>query len=312
MERLSDDTVRGCLFGAAVGDALAYPYGGLSPVFTASLGREAIQRFKPHRAGAHPLGQVTFSVQLTIGVVEALAHNGGAVSGDTVGSYLYPLARDRALVAAPAALFASLEAWARGRPAAPRSDAEPPIHLLPLALIPEESGGDPLRDLEDAARPTGHDAPESLALGAAFFAAVRYTLSVREVVLGDFLDAVRAAAARFAPAASESFNAMLDLLSLSERDGIGPLAERIASASAFPLVAGMMSFVKSPYDAERSLLIAQRSGAGCAAAFVCGALGGAFNGAAAVPRTLVENLVVRDELRASVGALLGCRPSVVG
>jgi ADP-ribosylglycohydrolase len=302
---MTEDKLRGCLYGAAAGDALMFPYEGHSPIYTESLGREAVGAYKRHRSGRYPAGQVTWAVQLALAVGDAVSEGGPGVSAELVGSYLFPLARDRVLVAPPDGLIDALEAWARGRPGRGRDGAEAPIHLLPFVLADPEGDEQTDRALVAAARLTGHDVPEALALGAAFFSSVRYSLAAAEIVLGDLLDRARGGAARYADAIAEDLNAVPDLLCLSERDGIGPLAEEVSSAAAFPVLAGLISFLKSPYDCERSFLIAQRSGAGCVAGFVAGALGGAFNGESRIPEALKEAMVVRDEIERSAGALIG-------
>jgi hypothetical protein len=289
--------------GAAVGDALAFPYAGLSPIFTGSLGRESVQSFRAHRSGNYPVGQGSHFVQLTLAVVEALSEGDLAVTADRIGSYIYPLARDRLLVAPPPGLLASLEGWARGR-TSPRVNAEPPVHLLPLALLEwgsAEALGD---DLIAAARSTGHDSPEGLAMGAAFLAAARFSLLREDIVLGDLIDETRNLAGRFSPRVAEDLGRIPDLLCVSERDGIGPHAGVMSSPAVFQVVAGLISFLKSPHDCGRSYLIAQRSGAGCAAAFVCGALGGAFNGEAKIPPVLRETVSMRAEVQRRASALL--------
>jgi len=312
VEELSEDKIRGCLYGAAVGDALALPYGGLSSVFAGALGKEALEAFKPHRSGAFPVGQSSSLVQLMLAVGQAIGEHGGELTSDVLGGYLFPLARDRALVCAPGDLIAALEAWVRGRSAPPRADAEAPIHLLPLALLEGETEEDLTRKLLAAVKPTGHDRAEALALGATFLSVVRYCLAADEVVLGDLLDAARAAAARFSASVSEEVNRIPDFLCLAERDGMGPLRERIPQNSVFEVIAGMVSFLKSPYSGERSLLIALRSGGGCAAGFVCGALAGAFGGEGKIPRRLRETLALKREIESRVAVFLRRRGSVKG
>ncbi len=296
--------LRGCLYGSAVGDALALPYTGLSAVFTGSMGRETVQGFKPHRSGNYLSGQPSFRVQLMLAVSEALGHEESGLTAEALGSYLYPPARDRVLVEPSDGLLPCLEAWVRGRrcPAVP--GVEPPVHLLPLALV-EQDDDQVVKNLVAAAPCTGHDSPDALGLGAAFLFSTRYTFAAEEIVLGDLLDAARAAAARFSDTVAEDLNSITDLLCLSERDGMGPLAGEVSSRAAYQVIAGLISFLKSPYDCERGYMIAQRSGAGCVAAFICGALSGAFNGEDKVPRQLRQGLVLRQELERCARALIG-------
>ncbi len=297
MLKRTRDKVTGCLLGAAVGDALAFPFEGLSPVFTGSLGREAVQAFRAHRSGCFPEGQVSAYTQLMMTVAEALRECAGEGLAEAVGRFLFPPARDRLLVEPSAGLLASLEGWARGKSAGPRERAEPPLHLLPLACNEYVHDEDLFRDLSDAARCTGHEGAETLGAGAAFLAAVRYSMSVGEIVLGDMLDAARGGALRFSRKVATAVHQIPDVIFLAERDGACPLKEHAPTTAVFQVLSGLMSFLKSPYDCERSLLIALKGGGGCAAAFVCGALAGAFNGEAKLPAALARAVVSGEELR---------------
>ncbi len=305
MLQLTPDKIAGSLLGAAVGDALAFPFEGLSSVFTGALGREVVQAFRAHRSGMYACGQTTAFTQLMLAASEALADPCGEAPGDVVGRFLFPPARDRLLVEPPAGVLAALDAWFRGGSCRARADAEPPIHLLPLALRDHAHEDALYRDLAAAARCTGQDAPDVLAAGAAFLAAVRHSLSAGEIVLGDMLDAARGGALRFSRGAAAGVDAIPDALFVAERDGACPFENGTAVPAVRQVLAGLMSFLKSPYDCSRGLLIALKSGGGRAAGFVCGALAGAFGGEAAIPADLAR--AVRDgaEVRRCAGALAG-------
>ncbi|GEM_PF-520664 len=300
---ISADKVVGSLLGAAVGDALAFPFQGLSPVFTGALGREAVQAFHAHRSGRYPAGRTTAFTQLLLAAAEALADTSGEAPGETVGRFLFPPARDRLLVEPPAGLLAALDAWSRGGSCAPRAEAEPPIHLLPLALCGSPHEEALYRDLAAAARCTGQDAPEVLAAGAVFLAAVRHCLNAGEIVLGAILDTARDGARKFSETVAAGVDAIPDALFRAERDGACPLGNRAPAMR--PVFAGLMSFVKSPYDCGRALLIALKSGGGCAAGFVCGALAGAFGGEAAIPAGLAQAVCDGAAARRCAWALAG-------
>ncbi len=283
----------GSVLGAAVGDALAFPWEGLSSVYTAALGREVVQSYKAHREGTYRPGQGSYLAQLMAAVLEYMSRHGRHADSEALGRYLYPLARDRVLVRPPERLCEALEDWARGRSSRIRGPAEPPLHLLPLAVFsgPQEEGEFAARLLAAAAI-TGQDAPESLGAAAAFFAAVRSCLRAEEIVLGDLLDVCQEGARRFSPAVARDTSCVVDMLGRSERDGMESF-ERYGSTSASGrVIAGIVAFLKSPYDMERALLIALRSGGGCQTAFTCGALSGAFLGQSGIPKRLRGDLVM--------------------
>lgn len=291
LKNLSTETIRGALMGAALGDALGFPYDGYSSVYTGTLTDDLFGQFKAHRSGRYAAGQVTAFTQLTLALLPAMPGKSSMdVSSRAVGGVLFPLAREGRLVKPSLHLLAAMEAWARMRNA-PRADSvSAPVHLLPLAFLSFSDEAELLRAIREAALPTGHDFPESLAVAAVFLFTLRYILSVEDIVLGDLIDEARAAAGHFSDTVSMAVDAIPELLYQCRRKSITPALSDTADQMIDAVLSGLMGFLMSPYDYRHSLLMTLKSGGGCAPAFVCGAFSGALNGESRLPEGLIAAL----------------------
>ncbi len=302
---MDEDKLYGSLFGAVIGDALGFPYSGYSAVYRRWIDTSAVKAYKAHRSGQYPPGRFTALSQMLLGVLEALSGKSGRSAGDSIGRYLFPLARDRLFIGGAEVVTMSLEAWARKSSAHHPFEAGngakrriiPPLHLLPLAFLEYENEDALYNTIISAAKPTGHDFPLSLAVASGFIAAVRYAVSSDEIVLGMLIDAVSQAASRFSAYVAERIKHIPDYLFSIDREGTVSFEAELSEPMLFQVLSGITSFVRDPYDVERSLLIVLRNGGGCAAAFVCGALAGVFSGEQKLPPALRENIAEFQEVQ---------------
>ena len=88
---------RGTVLGAAVGDALGFPFEGSSRSFVMAIGSDAITHYEKHRSGYFPEGQYSDDTQMSLATIESIVEAGGvdgagisAVSGRSSSNWSSP------------------------------------------------------------------------------------------------------------------------------------------------------------------------------------------------------------------------------
>ena len=88
---------RGTVLGAAVGDALGFPFEGASRSFVVAIGSEVITQYEKHRSGYFPEGQYSDDTQLSLATIEGIVEAGG-VDGETLSSHYAVLWRENLII----------------------------------------------------------------------------------------------------------------------------------------------------------------------------------------------------------------------
>ena len=317
-ERLQDRYLA-TLLGAAVGDALAYPFQDYSRTFLLSVAKPLVESYEGHVRGLHPEGQFTDDTQSWVALVESVLERGcfeaDEVTAEEFVSHLIPLWRDMTVIDADPGCTAVLQEIARGNCEWNEAALGPgragcgaltrglPIglwHCKDVAAIPAS--------VETVVGVT-HTDPRVLAATAGIAAGVAHNVVSEEIILGQLLDQVAAAAAEFSGEVAEAVIDMPRVLSQTDNRALEfiwlqcadeeypPRPDGTANYCVPILLTAVYEFLKSPQDFERALDRTLRLGGDlCTVASVTAALSAGWLGLDAVPRCLLDQLVEGREL----------------
>ena len=317
MDPLDQDRLsrfRGAVLGAALADALAFPYQHYSRTFLRSLAHSLVERMADHHKVFHPRGQWTDDTQSLLAAARAISDD-GAVNAAGISARLVALRRDQLLIEPEPSLVRALDLIADGH-LAPEEAGLGPGHAeavpAPRAVavgLWDHDRPDAIPEDVDACTRITHRDPRALAAASAVAAGIAVTVATEELMLGEFLDRVAAAAGRHDPVIAE---AMLDfprVLSLSEDralrhfEAISPDDRYPASADGIGaycvpvLLSAIYYFLKSPYRYEKVVERCLRVGGRIdTPAFLAAALSGSLVGEEGLPAHLVEGVFHSAEI----------------
>ena len=305
---------RGTVLGAAVADALAFPYQHDSRRFLRSLVQPLTEEFAEHASSFHPRGQYTDETQTLIATIHSIVELGG-VSAEAMAGWLITLWRDQLLVDPEPTTMRALELLAKGKAAAGEAGLEPGIaeahptaRAVAVALWDHADFEMLCVDAEISTRLTHRD-PRCIASCAAVAAAVASNIESEEIILGRFLDQAATAAGKFDAEMGEAILDFPRVLSLSEDralrhfeslcpddrypsspDGIGSYCLPVTMTALY-------YFLKSPKEYAGAVEGCLRVGGNMGtAAFLAGALSGSLLGESGVPEHLVSTLFNAGEI----------------
>jgi ADP-ribosylglycohydrolase len=299
---------RGALLGAAVGDALGFPFEGSSRSFMAALGPDALRAFEAHRSGYFPAGQFADATQLTLATVESIIESQG-FSGPALAASFLPLWRENRIIGrspdcteAVGRLIARTADWRTSGCEEGRAGNGAAKRAIPLGLWNYD---EPERLVEETvlAAEITHRDRRAVAGAVAVATAVAYSLTHRDVVLGEWIDAVTGAIASIDDALAEGLRQLPRLLSLGEREAVREIGTiGGAEPDATPLVIESVMtafywFLRHPDDWSATVGGCLRSGGATdTIASIGGGISAAFHGVEAIPAGLRKSVVEGDRI----------------
>ncbi len=308
----------GCVLGAAVGDALAFPYQHYSRQFLRSISSPLTDGFAEHHTSSYPSGQYSDDTQMLLALLKAIA--GAAAEAAELNvpfvlRHLLPLWRDQMLVErdpscaeAMARVLGSGESQPRPLEEG-RAEASPTGRAVAVALWYHRHPDEMHERVEAMVRLT-HTDRRTLACAAAVAAMIEHNLTTTEIILGDFLDKTAAACARFDERIAEAILDFPRILSMAENrchrhleavceDRRYPMSDEGLSEYAVPtMLFALHSFLKSPHRYEDTVDRCLRLGGQVdTATFLAGAISGAHLGSDAIPANLRNGLHGGAELK---------------
>lgn len=314
---------RGALLGGAIGDALGFPYEGSSRSYMQALGDKLVEGYEKHRSGYFPAGQFSDDTQMTLATVEAIVA-AEDVDGAAIAAAFVPLWRENRVVGreddcteAIQRLMDGTRDWSTAGEGGDGNGAA--MRAAPIGLWDYDRQDLIVNHVRICGGIT-HKHSRALAGAAAVAAAVAYNVTHREIILGDFLDAVGAAAGAFDDEFARCIQDVPRLLSIDRgqaRDQISVMGreddppdvrEGIPATPIPTVLMAITSFLRSPSDylpTVHRCLLAGGDADTCAS--IAGSLSGAMIGAEGLPEHLVEELPGRDGIIRLADALHGLR-----
>lgn len=325
---------RGTLLGAAIADALAFPYRNYSRHFLLSVARPLSADYETPPTGYHPRGQFTAQTQGWLAVVDSILERGALEADDSSArlalDHLIPLWRDMLVVQPDDEMSAVMQRVVRGHvewneaalPAGHAGSAAV-CRALPVGLwncrFPAEVPARVATLVEIT-----HRDRRVLAVAAGVAATVAASVLADDLILGDLLDQVASACAHFEPAVGDAVLDMPRYLSQTESRAIELILDVVADDAHRPrddgigdycvpsFLIALYQFLQSPCDFARAVDRSLRvGGAASTTAALTGAFCGAYLGYEHLPRRLVEGLVDGAEIAQRAGALYDLRRSVL-
>ena len=314
---------RGAVLGAAVADALAFPYQHYSRTFLRSLAHSLVERMADHHAVFHPRGQWSDDTQSLLAAARAVSED-GAVHAAGISARIVALRRDQLLIEPEPSLVRALDLIAEGH-LAPEEAGLGPGHAEASAAPRAVAIGlwdhdrlESLPDDVDACTRITHRDPRALAVASAVASGIAVAVATEELMLGEFLDRVAAAAGRHDPVIAEALLDFPRVLSLSEDRALRHF-ESVSPDDRYPaspdgvgaycvpvLLSAIYYFLKAPYRYEKVVDRCLRVGGRIdTPAFLAAALSGALVGEEGLPAHLVEGLFHAGEILAAADDLFG-------
>ncbi len=305
---------RGALLGVAVGDALGFPFEGSSHSFMAALGPDALHAFEAHRSGYFPPGQFSDDTQLTLATVESFLQE-KRFSGKSLAESFLPLWRENRIIGRSPGCSEAIERlidrtadWRTSGCEEGRAGNGAAKRMVPLGLWNYD---EPERLVEEAtlAAEITHRDRRAVAGAVAVAASVAYSLTRRDLILGEWIDAVAGATAPISPALARHFRDLPRFLSMGEKEAVAAISKlgyddpataptTLVTPFVVPSVmTAFFWFLRHPDDWRETVGGCLRSGGDVdTIASIGGGISGAFNGIEAIPEALRETVVDRDRL----------------
>ncbi len=300
----------GALVGAAIGDALGFPYEASSRSFLYAIGDEITDSFAKHRSGYFDHGQFSDESQFMLATVESLL-TAESFDAEQLAQACAELWRENRVIGRDAESDAAMKRLLSGVPWNECGSEDgygngALSRAVPLGLWYHDRP-EKLVAATTAAAELTHRHPIAIACSVATASAVAYCVTHREIILGDFLDQISAAAGEVEPSVAKMLREFTGMLArpepavLSDLTDLGHDSDRIpegvSSDSRSTLMTALYYFLRAPSDVIGALR-------GCllsvcdvdSTAFVAGALAGAFNGEAGLPTQLRDTLVEGDRV----------------
>ena len=312
---------RGAVLGAAIGDALAFPYQHYSRSFLRSISSPLTAEFVDPPSSFHPRGQYGPATQLMLATL-ASVNEAGDVSGESMANHMLPLWRDNLFVRSEESTAEAMGRLAKGQAEwhesgheSGRAEAAPLARAVVIGLWDHGEMDRIPQDVETVVRVTHRD-PRALACGAMVAAAVASNVQSSQLHLGEFLDRVAAAASSFDTALHDAILDLPRILSQTEARALRYL-ESFCSDSRYPhtedglgeyciptAMTAIYYFLRAPYQFEKALDSCLRLGGHIdSVTFLAGALSGALVGDAGLPQSLIEGLLNSREITAAAEQL---------
>ncbi len=325
---------RGTLLGAAIADALAFPFQNYSRTFLQSVARPLVERFETHGGGHHPCGQYTDDTQGWLAVVDAILERSGLEadeeSAELLADHLVPLWRDLKIVDADPETTAAMRQIVQG--SKEWNDAALPAGNASCGAV---TRGIPIglwncKSIEEIPAHTEalvgvtHTDRRVLAVTAGVASVVAYNTAHEETILGQLLDQVATACGAFDNGVADAVLDMPRVLSQTDSRALEILLTTCDDPSYPPrddglgeyavpvLLVGLYDLLKSPGDWQGAVDRALRLGGNVATtASVVGAFSGSRVGLEGLPKALVETLLESVEIRRRADELYGLRRTLV-
>jgi len=314
MKSMLRSRFRGALLGVAVGDALGFPFEGSTHSFMAALGPDAMQAFEAHRSGYFPPGQFSDDTQMSIATVEAILAAKG-FSGRAIAEAFLPLWRENRIIGRSPGCTEAIERliertadWRTSGCEEGRAGNGAAKRAIPLGLWNYD---EPERLVEETvlAAEITHRDPRAVAGAVGVAAAVAYAITHREVILGEWIDAVSTGMAPIAPAFARHLQELPHLLSRGEPEAIRTIGrfgfddpglappDRVSAFVVPSVMTAFYWFLRHPDDWRATVAGCLRSGGDVdTIASIGGGISGAFNGEGGIPEPLRREVVDRDRI----------------
>ncbi|MEM7261423.1 MAG: ADP-ribosylglycohydrolase family protein [Planctomycetota bacterium] len=309
------DTCRAVILGAAIGDAIAFPYKDYSRTFLHALARPISERFGEFGSARHSAGQFSGETQgllaVCTGIIEARR-----IDGQTIAEHLAPLWRELTILDPHPANTESLTRFVKGYAewndcahGDGRIDHSALTRSIPLGLWRDIERPEQLADDMRATVGITHSDPLPLACGAGIAAAISFNFGPNDLVLGDFLDHIAAAVA---PLHNELAETVQDLPRiLTQTDGRAwQLIDELLQSSDHEtrldgcndycvptFILSLYYFLKSPEQYERTLRRVSRLGGEMGPVVtITSAISASRCGLREIPERLKSTLLHRDTI----------------
>jgi ADP-ribosylglycohydrolase len=321
---------RGAILGAAIADALAFPFRNYSRDFLVSVAVPLTQDYEAPRDGFHRAGQYTDDTQGLLAVIDSILEREDLVNDDEsaelIVDHLIPLWRDMLVVDADPDMTEAMQSVVRG--ITPWNEAAlPPGYAsagavtrgIPIGIWDCKSRDQIPGHIETLVSVTHEDA-RVLAVSAGIAAGIASNLETDELILGDILDRVSNACAVFDRDVADAVLDMPRFLSQTEARAIEmilrvlfdedhpPRDDGLGDYAVPVLLIALYQFLKTPHDYSTAVDRSIRVGGHVSTiAAVTGAFSGSFNGDEQLPGRLIEGLAESDDIRARVDELFELR-----
>lgn len=317
------DRFRAAVLGFAVGDALGFPYRGVSPA-PMMRARELADDFNARPRGRFAKGQFSDDTQMMLAVAESVARE-RKVDGRSAAAHLSWLWKEGVILQAPMSANHAAESLLRGTPwmsAGAEVGVRDPSCLSRGLVVGLWCDGGPTRLAHDAGVLTvlTHKDPQCAAAVAAYARAVQVTLAGEPWTPSWLCEELsKAAAPNDAEFAEELFylprvlgwepeRAMAALRKIgvppAQLDGEAGLPAHVAPV----LLTALYAFLKVPHDFREAMAMVLSCGGELdVAAAVCGSLMAGNRGSDAIPARLRKNLLYGEDLVAAADRIFDAR-----
>lgn len=298
---------RGALIGVGIGNALAFPHAKNSRSYMQAMGDAIVKKYEAHRSGYFPKGQYSEETQLLLLACESYAEQ-GALDLDDVSLRIADLWRDNAVVGRSEALTAAARALVR-HDDPPRDDIESGEGLTLAIAAGLWNHDEPERLVEETTALVGsvRSRPSVLAAACAIASATAFCLTHREVLLGELVDQVAAAAEAHDAEFADQLRELPRSLATPEPEALRRIHEwsaRGPGSAAEDTLLVLYSFLRTPEDFSSVVRHVLRFGDRASLrGALAGGLSGAFVSASRLPADLVEGLLHVSHLKDLSGAL---------
>jgi ADP-ribosylglycohydrolase len=302
----------GAIFGCAVGDALGAPFEG-APSSAISF-RPRYNRFE--KIPGYPIGQYTDDTQLTLATMRAISR-AKRIDGAEIAAEFVKLWQNGEIVGAGAsctdAVYNMIHggmSWEHAGTAPGRAGNGAAMRAAPIGLWDHAHPERIAKDAETASIIT-HKDTRSIAGTIAVAKAVALCVNTDDIAAADFLqalaDAVRDTSELFARCIDELADwsrleppQALPLICAAGEPDVGPRKPGGVTPYVVPTVlCSLYFFLRTPRDFVASVTGAIGAGGDTdTVGAITGAISGALNGMAAIPRGLIETLKDSREIAA--------------
>lgn len=309
-----EDRFRATILGAAVADALSFPYRDYSRRFLQSLARSVTEEYERDTSGFFPAGQISADTQSLVAVMRSVLE-AGEVRRSTVAEYLIPLWRDFQIVRPSESCSEAVRLLVKGiaEPEASgleegRAESGALSRAIAIGLWNVGRPRDVPADIDAAIRVTHHD-PRVLGAAAGVAAWIASELGAEELILGSLLDDVHGAVACFHDPLAEAILDVPRIISQTDRRAWS-LIEKVCVDERYPprddgigeyvvptFLMAVYYSLKCPGQFEEAISRCVRMGGRSSTlSTVTGAIVAGQSGLEDLPEQLISRLVDRTEI----------------
>jgi len=328
------DTLRskylGAILGAATADALAFPLKDYSRNFLASVAHPLTDELQAAPDGFTPLGQYTGDTQCCNAVITSILERGDLQpdegSAELFVEHLIPLWRDMNIVDPASDNTAAMNLVVKGITEWNEA-ALPPGHAssgcltraIPIGLWHCKNPEEIPAQVETLVAISHQDARVHAAT-ASLATFIAYNVSHEELILGDILDEISAAAGKFDENFAGAISDLPKILSQTDHRALEMILE-ICPDDEYPpsrdgltdyvvpvLFLALRQFLNNPQSFDDALDRILRLGGNMSTiASITGALCGSHLGMDNIPGNLVDNLLEKEEIQGNAEKLFELR-----